>query len=228
MKDHEILATNAADDAPHNHTSDQTASTITSRLRSPAQSEASRRNGALSRGPATPEGKANSSRNSLRHGMLAKSVILTGESATAFQEIVEALDQIFQPRDAYESTLIDHMALAKWRLMRLVGMERAGMTSQIRVQLQNESQSRQSSLDVPAADQPDSSGDPAYKDGHDPATRAFLAFQSPAQQNKTLELMNRYESRCDRQFTKAVEALNRYRDRQERSGKPSDPEAPAA
>jgi hypothetical protein len=41
------------------------------RPRTPAQIEASRRNGARSKGPVTAEGKARASRNALKHGLTA-------------------------------------------------------------------------------------------------------------------------------------------------------------
>ena len=44
------------------------------------QSAASRANGARSRGPVTPQGKRNSSRNGIRHGLLSKTITLQGES----------------------------------------------------------------------------------------------------------------------------------------------------
>jgi hypothetical protein len=41
-----------------------------------AQSAASRSNGARSRGPATPEGKARAARNSVRHGLSGRTFFL--------------------------------------------------------------------------------------------------------------------------------------------------------
>jgi hypothetical protein len=59
---------------------------------SSARAEASRINGARSRGPKTPEGKARSSQNALKHGFrVQKHVVLPGEDAAAFQPLPQIL-----------------------------------------------------------------------------------------------------------------------------------------
>lgn len=49
------------------------------RQRTPAQQDASRRNGARSRGPKTAAGKAKSARNALRHGLRARQSVSADE-----------------------------------------------------------------------------------------------------------------------------------------------------
>jgi hypothetical protein len=98
-------------------------------MRTERQIDASRANGAKSRGPKTPEGKLASSRNSLRHGVLSKTIVLEDESSETFVELLAALQEEHQPETATEEALIENMAVARWRQMRLWNMETAGLTS---------------------------------------------------------------------------------------------------
>jgi len=64
-----------------------------------------RNNGSLSRGPKTPEGKARSSRNATRHGLLAKCVLLPHESRENFEVLLNQYMERFGPLDAVEEGL---------------------------------------------------------------------------------------------------------------------------
>jgi len=100
-----------------------------------ARAAASRRNGAKSRGPKTPEGKARSARNALKHGLRAeKFVLLHDEDAAAFQALTDALADDLAPgpvgeRDpnplpalaplgALQEVLARRLVVAAWRLER--------------------------------------------------------------------------------------------------------------
>ena len=86
---------------------------------SSARAEASRRNGARSRGPSTPEGKARSARNALKHGLRAqKYVVLPEEDAAEFRAHAAALIAEVAPVGALESVLAQRVAVAAWRLAR--------------------------------------------------------------------------------------------------------------
>jgi hypothetical protein len=91
---------------------------------SSARAEASRRNGARSRGPKTPEGKARSAQNALKHGFRAqKYVVLADEDAAAFGALEAALIEELAPTGALQSVLAQRIVAAAWRLARADRLE---------------------------------------------------------------------------------------------------------
>jgi hypothetical protein len=84
-----------------------------------ARAEASRRNGAKSRGPKTPEGKARSAQNALKHGLRAQEyVVLPEEDADEFAGLEAALIAELAPVGALQMVLARRVAVAAWRLAR--------------------------------------------------------------------------------------------------------------
>jgi hypothetical protein len=89
------------------------------------QIEASRANGARSRGPVTPQGKANSIRKS-RQAQLANSIVRDGESRGMFHNFVNTLNESLNPETAIDHLLIAKMAAAHWRQVRMWELEKRG------------------------------------------------------------------------------------------------------
>lgn len=149
-------------------------------MRTDCQRQASRINGAKSKGPNTPEGKARAAQNSRRHGMLANTIILDGESDTRFTELLRALKADLDPEGEVETALVENMAVARWRQMRLWAIEKASLSHEMRKRADLE---------------PDN------------PTRAALAFKTLSDESRSLELVNRYETRYDRQYSRALSRL---------------------
>jgi hypothetical protein len=90
----------------------------------PARAAASRRNGAKSKGPKTPEGKARSAQNALKHGLRAlKHVVLPGEDAAEFEALEAAIVGELAPEGALQSALAQRVVAATWRLERAERIE---------------------------------------------------------------------------------------------------------
>jgi len=89
-----------------------------------ARAAASRRNGAQSRGPKTPEGKARSAQNALKHGLRAQKFVVVGdEKAAAFAALEAALTDELAPDGALQGLLAGRIARAAWRLERAERIE---------------------------------------------------------------------------------------------------------
>ena len=95
------------------------------------QIEASRINGAKSRGPVTPEGKQTSARNATLHGLLAGSIVLKGESVARFEALHGSLLAEHQPVTQSEVALVDAMAAALWRQWRVWGFQKLSVHTDI-------------------------------------------------------------------------------------------------
>jgi hypothetical protein len=92
-------------------------------MTSERKAEANRRNALKSTGPRTPEGKAAVRLNAIRHGLLSREALLSGEDPEALRELGEHLRAELQPVGELENLLVDRAIAAFWRLGRLGRVE---------------------------------------------------------------------------------------------------------
>jgi len=149
-------------------------------MQSEKQIQASKTNGARSRGPITEKGKQNSARNSAHHGLLAQTVVLNEESADRFQELLAAYMDDYKPRSASQVSLVESMAVARWRLLRIWGVQKSTMDRDMALQDPN----------LGAA-----------------PIRASVALRGSQESLCPPELLLRYEIAFDRQFSRALTRL---------------------
>jgi hypothetical protein len=157
-------------------------------MSSERQIEANRLNALKSCGPSSPEGRAISSQNSLRHGLCSQHVLVDGESKERFDFLLASLRDEFRPRTSSEHELVEKLAAARWRQLRAWALEIAAINKEIRHQAET-------------------------SEDHDPATRASTAIRSLHEQSRYLEIINRYETRYDRQYERALDRLLKLKKR---------------
>ena len=152
------------------------------------RAEIARANGAKSKGPVTPEGKAKSSRNAVTHALTAyKAFVLQNESYDCFEKLVLDLAGTYQPEGEHERHLVWQIAGTIWRERRLWDTETALIDMEMDRQL----------ITVPVLP----NGMP------DEAIRTAKAFESLADNSHALSLVLRYQSRMVRTRERALESL---------------------
>jgi hypothetical protein len=146
--------------------------------------------GEMKRGPKTEAGKLRSSRNATRHGLLSSTIVLEGESHRRFAKLVSQFYEELQPVGEVQRQIVETAAAARWRLLRIWGLEKAGIEDEIRLQDPNA----------------------------DPTRRAAMALKTLAERSRFLDLMNRYEVALDRQFSRSLARLRALQNGNYRGG----------
>jgi hypothetical protein len=136
-----------------------------------------------STGPVTPEGKFRVSQNATRHGLLADSLVLEGESEARFCGLLAAFEAELQPESQIEHDQAEIMAVAHWRRMRLWSIEKAEYIEETR--------RRKAAANT-------------VDDGETPITHLARTFRTLADESQVLHLLNRYETRFSREYTRAL------------------------
>ena len=89
------------------------------------QIKANRANAQHSTGPRTPDGKARSSGNSLKHGLTGRFRVLDTEDQDAFDQLLDAHLEDLAPTTQYELFLVEQIAKAQWLVARAHRIEAA-------------------------------------------------------------------------------------------------------
>jgi hypothetical protein len=94
-------------------------------MASAAQTSVNRLNAQKSTGPRTPEGKAVVSQNAVRHGLLARQVVIKGEDPGEFDSFRAGMLEELAPEGAVEALLAERVVGLSWRLRRAERLQSA-------------------------------------------------------------------------------------------------------
>jgi hypothetical protein len=101
-----------------------------------ARVEANRENAAKSTGPKTRRGKAAARLNAVRHGILAREVVLRGlrgvEQRPEYESVQERFWEHLKPVGPVEELLVERMVTTYWRWRRVLVAERGEIADEMR------------------------------------------------------------------------------------------------
>jgi hypothetical protein len=149
-----------------------------------------RENGAKSRGPVTPDGKARASLNSLRHGLTAETICLSNEASDRLKLTYQSYLDLIQPQNQIEDDLVQVLAVSKWQEQRSWAIETSLFNYQMDVQ-EEDLEKKFEKLNEP--------------------TRLAIAFKSLADDSHALQLLLRYRGAHTRQYDRALNQLMKLR-----------------
>lgn len=174
------------------------------------QLAANRKNAQKSTGPTTDEGKAVASRNSIKHGLYSKDIVINTsalkEDQSQYDLLLDSLHDELQPTTLFQQQLVLKIANCLWRSRRVILAE----TAQINEQLERISR-YDDLLDYDDdEDDTEDDSDEELDDEDDDAEDRERANQIGIRSIPNLTFSQnilRYEMRLDRQLTRAYKLL---------------------
>ena len=104
-------------------------------MTSEAKVSANQQNARQSTGPKTPQGKARSSLNAIKHGLTATSYLVAeGESAAEFERLRKQILAQFPPRNEMEKHLVERLIELVWKAKRAQRVETAALSGEYQLQ----------------------------------------------------------------------------------------------
>lgn len=135
--------------------------------------------------------RANASKPRRRHArrktFLLDTVLLPHESRGRFSALFDSFTAEYKPEDHIEQILVEKMAVAHWRLLRIWSLETTGLADETRRQ----------------------------REAHpteNPPTHTLRALHTLSDTHRHGDLLGRHERRYDREFYNALRALKEHRE----------------
>jgi len=197
------------------------------------QVEANRRNGTLSKGPKTAQGKTVSAKNARKHGLLSADIMLPEEDTRAFNDLADRVHAELGPEGGLEAELTQRIIVLMWRPRR-IGKAELGILSWQRLsilELGKIHNNGPTDYDVPADenvpkgedapafdDQPNFDDRPNYRDSSHNIRRAakesgdedlVLLGEAFSFGEDSLAKLSRYETSIERSLYRALHELQR-------------------
>ena len=183
------------------------------------RARASRVNGAKSSGPRTPEGKARSSMNAVRHGLTAQSAVLPGEDRAALDELSRGLLAQLRPADPLQRVLAERVVALTWKLRRVAAAEARAAEEMDERALRSWEGDRRLHREMPAL-MPEAGPRPVPRDGATLLADSFreMGFNSERAVDGRLLRITQYELKLDAALRAAVRELRALKKEEQNFG----------
>jgi hypothetical protein len=181
--------------------------------------EANRRNAQRSTGPRTEEGKSQSRRNALKHGILISAVLITkgsgAEDCAEFEQLLDSLHRDLAPVGALEEILVEKIAVCWWRQKRALQCEAGLVRKRFAAEVKDVARREMVFADVTESEALPDNEEEFDDDGERSEIKRALEDLDPVMDNlrlprgAELDRILRYETTVQRQLAYAIDQLER-------------------